>query len=133
MRMRASSAAERPAPAPAGLGTRTPALQEALALAAGFARAEKAQNTRRAYRSDFALFEAWCRSHRVKALPARPETVAAFIATEAQHLKASTIQRRLAAIRYAHRLSGLASPTEDERVKATERGIRRTLGTTAAQ
>jgi site-specific recombinase XerD len=133
MRKRASSAADKPAPVPAGPGTRAPALQEALALAQGFARAEKAENTRRAYRSDFALFEAWCRAHRVKALPARPETVAAFIATEAQRTKASTIQRRMAAIRYAHRLSGHTSPTDDERVKATERGIRRTLGTAATQ
>jgi site-specific recombinase XerD len=133
MRKRASSAADKPAPVPAGLGTRAPALREALALAQGFARAEKAENTRRAYRSDFALFEAWCRAHRVKALPARPETVAAFIATEAQRTKASTIQRRMAAIRYAHRLSGHASPTDDERVKATERGIRRTLGAVATQ
>jgi hypothetical protein len=45
------------------------------------------------------------------------------------YVKASTIGRRTAAIRYAHKFAGLASPTDDELVKATVRGIRRTLGT----
>ena len=35
----------------------------------------------------------------------------------------------VAAIRYAHKLSGHPVPTDDERVKATMRGIRRSLGT----
>ena len=35
----------------------------------------------------------------------------------------------MAAIRYAHKLAGLDTPTDDERVKPTVRGIRRTLGT----
>src|SRR5215470_12131756 len=129
MRKRALSGPKTLALASRGL----PALKEALALAVGFAGAEKAENTRKAYRSDFALFTAWCRAHRVAALPARPETVAAFIASEAARAKASTIQRRLAAIRHAHKLSGRASPTEDERVKATERGIRRTIGTASTK
>jgi hypothetical protein len=64
------------------------------------------------------------------ALPASPATVAAFLAHEAgRNVKASTIGRRTAAIRYAHKLAGLATPTDDEMVKATVRGIRRTLGT----
>ena len=129
MRKRASSGDKTLAQASKGL----PALREALALASGFARAEKAPNTRKAYRSDFALFEAWCARHRVTALPARPETLAAFIATEALRSKASTIQRRMAAIRHAHKLLGLPSPTDDERVKATARGIRRTIGAATAQ
>jgi integrase len=37
--------------------------------------------------------------------------------------------RRVAAVRYAHKLAGHAVPTDDERVKATVRGIRRTLDT----
>jgi integrase len=59
-----------------------------------------------------------------------PETVAAFIAAEAERgTKASTIGRRMAAIRYAHKLGGRPIPTDDERVRATARGIRRTIGT----
>jgi site-specific recombinase XerD len=82
--------------------------------ARGFANAEKAAATRRAYGTDFAIFRAWC---------------AAFLAHEAsRNVKASTIGRRTAAIRYAHKFAGLATPTDDELVKATVRGIRRSLG-----
>jgi len=63
-------------------------------------------------------------------LPASPATVAAFLAHEAsRNVKASTIGRRTAAIRYAHKLAGFTAPTDDEMVKATVRGIRRSLGT----
>ncbi len=107
---------------PAVLG---PELQHA----ADYARAEKAMATRRAYRSDFDIFRAWCGTKRVPALPAQSETVAAFLAAEANRgAKTSTIGRRLAAIRYAHKLAGYEPPTNSEAVKATLRGIRRTSG-----
>ena len=41
--------------------------------------------------------------------------------------KSSTIQRRVAAIRSAHKAAGFEPPTNAEGVKATMRGIRRTL------
>jgi site-specific recombinase XerD len=92
-------------------------------------RAEKAAATRRAYRSDFEIFRAWCAERHVSVLPASPESVAAFLAHEAERqVRPSTISRRVAAIRYAHKLAGLPLPTDDERVKATVRGIRRSLG-----
>ena len=100
--------------------------------AAGFAQAEKADATKRAYGSDFALFRGWCAGRGVGALPASPESVAAFLACEAEKgIRPSTIGRRCAAIKYAHKLAGHAVPTDDERVKATVRGIRRTFGTAA--
>jgi len=55
--------------------------------------------------------------------------VASYIAAEAQTAKPSTIGRRIAAIRYAHKLAGLETPTDAEGVRATMRGIRRTFGT----
>jgi hypothetical protein len=97
-------------------------LEIALNRASDFARAEKAPNTRRAYTTDFAAFRAWCAGRGVSALPATAEIVAAFIGAEADRgVKASTIGRRLAAIRYAHRLAGLPSPTEVETVRAVIR------------
>jgi len=58
-----------------------PALPVAdLEAAAAFARREKAPATRRAYRSDFAAFRVFCLARGVEALPARPETVAAYLA-----------------------------------------------------
>ena len=104
-------------------------LRPEIESASEYARAEKAVATRRAYRSDFALFRSWCQAKRVPAVPAAPEAVAAFLAAEADRgAKVATISRRLAAIRYAHKLAGHEPPTNSEAVKATLRGIRRTAG-----
>lgn len=98
--------------------------------AAAYAEAEKAPATRRAYKTDFAIFQAWCADRGANPLPAEPTTVAAFVAWEAnRQTRPSTIGRRNAAIRYAHRLAGHEAPTDDERVRATMRGIRRAVGT----
>ena len=100
-----------------------------LAAALQYARAEKSAATRKAYKTDFDIFNRWCDERGLAGLPAAPETVAGFLAHQAgQAAKPSTIGRRCAAIRYAHRLAGHQSPTDSEAVKATVRGIRRTLG-----
>jgi site-specific recombinase XerD len=110
------------------------ALGPDLTAAVDLARAEKALSTRKAYGTDFRLFKAWCDARQVAALPAAPETVAAFLAAETGNgTKPSTLARRVAAIRYAHKLAGLATPTDSEAVKATLRGIRRTVGAAKVQ
>ncbi len=59
-------------------------------------------------------------------MPAVSATVAGFLAAKATAgAKASTLSRKLAAIRYAHRLAGVLSPTDVEQVRAVLRGIRR--------
>ena len=84
---------------------------------------------------DWRIFRAWAAFRGLPALPAEPGTVAAFLAAQAQAgIKASSIGRRLAAIRYAHKLAGFTEPpTNSELVRATLRGIRRTLGTAPDQ
>ncbi|WP_244936732.1 site-specific integrase [Methylobacterium currus] len=102
---------------------------EAASLVAAYQRASKADATVRAYRADAAVFEAWCSPHGFRPLPASPEAVAAFLVAEAEAGRAaSTINRRLAAIRYAHKLARQPDPTEDEAVRATLKGIRRKVG-----
>ena len=108
------------------------ALGPDLVSAVDLAHAEKSVSTRKAYGTDFRLFRAWCDAKGVSSLPAAPETVAAYIAAEAQTAKPSTIGRRVAAIRYAHKLAAHPLPTDAEGVKATMRGIRRTHGSTVA-
>jgi site-specific recombinase XerD len=109
-------------------------LEPELDQAKVYARAEKAPATHRAYGSDFALFRAWCDAKGVLALPAWPEAVAAFLAAEAARgVKSSTVGRRMAAIRHAHKLAGHVPPTSSEVVKATMRGIRRTAGSASAR
>ena len=100
------------------------------ALALKFARAEKAPASRRAYRSDFRLFTRWCDARSLCPLPATPESLAAFLASETKRgIKPSSIARRVAGIRHAHRLASFDSPNTAELVKSTLRGIRRTIGT----
>ena len=100
----------------------------------GFAAAEKAPATRRAYRSDFAGFVAWCSVQGAAPLPADPATVARFLAAAAiAGSKPATLTRRMAAIRYAHRLAGHPTPTDAEPVRAVMRGIRREKGTAPDQ
>lgn len=99
-----------------------------------FIRAEKASATRRAYAADWRTFTTWCGERGAETLPATPETVAAFLAFSATSgAKPSTISRRLAAIRYAHTTAGIEAPTNAEGVRATLRGIRRTVGAAKAQ
>src|SRR5215217_6875577 len=101
-----------------------------LMRAAELAREEKSPATRRAYRADFQIFDAWCRTCGVTSLPAMPEVVAAFLAHDLQAATGpSTLGRRIDSIKYAHKLAGHPPPTDDERVKATMRGIRRSVGT----
>lgn len=97
--------------------------------AADYARSDKSDATRHAYRCDFANFTAWCARARRMPLPASVETACAYLASLADSgLAASTITRRCAAITYAHRLAGVPPPTLAEPVKAVLRGIRRRIG-----
>ena len=99
---------------------------EAEAAAADYRRAARAENTRRAYRAAVARFTEWCYEHRQTALPAAPETVAAFLAAEAgRGLAVNTLRLRHAALRYLHLLAGYPPPTASPLVSATFAGIRR--------
>jgi site-specific recombinase XerD len=101
-------------------------LAEAEAAAADYRRAARADNTRRAYRAAVARFTDWCHEHGQTALPASPETVAAFLAAEAgRGLAVNTLRLRHAALRYLHLLAGYPPPTASPLVSTTFAGIRR--------
>lgn len=101
---------------------------EAAAIVRAYQQASKADSTVRAYRSDAQVFQAWCARFGFRSLPATPDAVAAFIVHEAEEGRAaSTLGRRLAAIRYAHKLAKVADPTDDEGVHAAIKGARRKL------
>lgn len=100
-----------------------------LAAVRGYVADSLAPSTRRAYRAALAAFRAWCDAEGVSPLPARPETVAAFLAAEADAGRsASTLQARIAAVRWAHEAQGHPSPTDAKGVRATMAGIRRRRG-----
>ncbi|MHC1998847.1 site-specific integrase (plasmid) [Methylobacterium sp. CM6241] len=99
-----------------------------------YQRASKADATVRAYRGDAAAFGAWCSRFGFQSLPASAHAIAEFLVHEAEAGRAvSTIGRRLAAIRYAHKLAGLVDPTADEGIHATMKGIRRKVGVRPTQ
>ena len=102
-------------------------------LVRGFVRASKAENTLRGYQSDWRDFCAWCEAHGACPLPAVADTVAAYIAECAEHLKPGSIQRRLNAITEAHKAAGMESPTHSPIVVNTMKGIRRSRGTATVQ
>lgn len=105
------------------------ALVEAVASARAYASSSKAENTKRAYRTDWQAFAAWCDESGLPSLPASPATVATY----ASHLanegrKVSSIGRALVAISQAHKMAGEASPTSSAVVHETVKGIRRAKG-----
>jgi len=104
-------------------------LVDPMASVRAYLAAEKSSSTRRAYASDWADFSTWCEGAGESALPAEPITVARYLAQLADGgRKVSTIERRVAAIRAAHKAAGHEPPTNAEGVKAVMRGIRRTKG-----
>jgi site-specific recombinase XerD len=92
--------------------------------------ASMSANTRRAYASDWRQFCAWCDVHGLTSLPAVPTTLVLYLTELAtvQRRKVTTIERRLAAIRKAHRAARLPSPADDITVEQAMRGIRRSYG-----
>lgn len=107
-------------------------LEDVGARANDLIRKSKADNTRRAYRADWADFALWCERFRRASMPASPDTVAYYLADRSRHLKTSTLERRLATIAEAHRAAGRESPTRHSRVKLVWAGIRREKGVAEA-
>jgi site-specific recombinase XerD len=104
-------------------------LVDPLASVRAYLAAEKSSATRRAYAADLAHFTTWCEASSESALPATPIAVARYLSHLADGgWKVATIERRVAAIRSAHKAAGLEPPTNAEGVKAVMRGIRRSKG-----
>ena len=92
------------------------------------AAAEEAHSpaTRRAYKASWRVFRAWVRGQGLDALPAAPETVAAYLAERAgAGASRSTLAMARAAIRYHHETSGLANPCDSPGVRRVLRGLNR--------
>jgi integrase len=106
-------------------------LEDLAGRARAFIAAAKAENSRRAYRSDWRHFESWCRSHHLVSLPATPDTVALYLTDLAVDHKPASLQRKLTCLTKAHQAAGFPTPASMEHavVSETLKGIRRTLGT----
>ena len=104
-------------------------LDQLLAEASEYATHARAAATLRGYRSDWADFGTWCSQLGLDALPAAPETVAAYLAFLARADAAvGTMARRLSSIGHYHRAARLPDPTADAGVRYVMAGLRRDLG-----
>lgn len=97
-------------------------------------KASVSANTITAYRSDITDFQIWCDHYGYTSLPAAPETIAAYISELANPpddrdpKKASTLDRRLAALGRHHKTNGHENPCAHETVRTARQGIRNTIG-----
>ena len=69
-------------------------------------RNSKAQNTLRAYASDFRHFKNFCIDNNVKYLPSDPRIISLYLTKLAKTSKFSTLKRRIASITVIHKLKG---------------------------
>ena len=107
---------------------REPALAEQLGRFVRAARGAFSDSTERALRSDLAIFAEWCAERGERALPARPETVAAFIDARAEERAPATVRRYVTSIAIAHRALGLEKVLKSPPVRLALRRMHRKKG-----
>ena len=91
-------------------------------------KSSKANNTLRAYKSDFKDFEAFCVKHGFKSLPSEPKIVSLYITHLSKNSKISTLRRRLVSISMVHKLKGHYLDTKHPIIAENLMGIRRIKG-----
>lgn len=89
----------------------------------------KADNTVRAYKSDFKDFNIFCVKNGFKALPTEPKIVSLYMTyLSTKNNKISTLKRRLVSIGIIHRLKGLYLDTKHPSIIENILGIKRRKG-----
>ena len=92
-------------------------------------RSSKANNTVRAYKSDFNDFGLFCAKNEFKSLPTQPKIVALYLThLSTKAVKMSTIKRRLVSIGVIHKLKGLYLDTKHPTIVENLMGIKRRKG-----
>ena len=89
----------------------------------------KAENTLRAYQSDFRDFSIFCSKNGLSSLPSQPKIIALYITNLSKSSKYSTLKRRIASISVIHKLKGHYLDTKHPIIMENLHGIKRTLGT----
>ena len=88
----------------------------------------KANNTLRAYQSDFKDFSAFCSKNALSSIPTEPKIIALYITHLSKTSKFSTLKRRIASISVIHKLKGHYLDTKHPIIMENLHGIKRTLG-----
>ncbi len=91
-------------------------------------KSSKANNTLKAYKSDFKDFSAFCEKHRLKSLPTEPKTISLYLTHLSKNSKISTLRRRIVSISMVHKLKGYYLDTKHPIIVENLMGIRRVKG-----
>ena len=88
----------------------------------------KANNTLRAYQSDYRDFSLFCSKNGLSSMPTQPKIVALYITHLSKFSKFSTLKRRIASISVIHKLKGHYLDTKHPVIMENLHGIKRTFG-----
>ena len=88
----------------------------------------KANNTLRAYKSDFKDFGVFCAKHGFTSMPTEPKVVSLYLTHLSTNSKISTIRRRLVSIGVVHKLKGHYLDTKHPVIIENLMGIKRKKG-----
>ena len=88
----------------------------------------KADNTLRAYKSDFKDFGAFCAKHGFNSMPSEPKVVSLYLTHLSANSKISTLRRRLVSIGVVHKLKGHYLDTKHPAIIENLMGIKRKKG-----
>ena len=91
-------------------------------------KSSKANNTLRAYKSDFKDFAKFCVKHGFNSLPTEPKIVSLYLTHLSKNSKISTLRRRLVSIGMVHKLKGYYLDTKHPVIVENLMGIRRIKG-----
>ena len=89
----------------------------------------KANNTLRAYKSDFKDFGGFCAKHGLNSLPTEPKILSLYLTHLSKSSKISTLRRRLVSIGMIHKLKGHYLDTKHPIIIENLMGIKRVKGT----
>jgi integrase len=121
------------APPPPALPPPASALSGRLAglaeTAKAYARSAQADNTRRAYETDWKMFASWLRRQGLSETPPNPEAVGLYLAAQVERggieLSVATLERRLSGIAWRYRQLGQRLDIRDRHIATVLAGIRR--------
>ena len=88
----------------------------------------KANNTIRAYESDFKDFSTFCLNNGLKALPTEPNILSIYLTHLSKFCKFSTLKRRIASIKVVHKMKGHYLDSKHPIVMENLLGIKRVNG-----
>ena len=91
-------------------------------------KSSKANNTLRAYKSDFKDFGAFCAKHGFNSMPSDPKIVSLYLTHLSTQSKVSTLRRRLVSIGVVHKLKGHYLDTKHPIIIENLMGIKRVKG-----